>query len=422
MSERSIAESKLKRFLLYGSEEIVYFSGGRVQYGYFLGSNLTSLRQLLNQVDKKKISEWVKFVQEEKVASHVCIVPLVVSECCKLSDWKEEAFEMALTVLRTDKEFLMFCKFSFEILPEIGNGPLVTKFIREWYLRLDCWELVEIVSERPCCYGWYHRDLIKLANVNSSCPSMGAAFAYAIGGVELMNQQYGNNAEAQDVVEHLNRFEAFKSKTDTDEAITENGASMHNIHPTNQTLVREKQLRNAFQKNVKITTKNITVIVDCYNLSRSYCRCSPSVQADMAAAQIALYFGNASANNRVLIFKEIKYQYLQRGTTVDELVNNIGTDTRECSSTREIGLYLSPKNGETLYTDLFVVIGASINHENYIKYVQDHRRDKSRAPKFAFCSLGGILNDRTIKYDKDVLLTSGFDHKMCDIISAFSTL
>ncbi|XP_014253835.1 uncharacterized protein LOC106669083 [Cimex lectularius] len=421
MSARSIAESKLKRFLLYGSEETVYFSGCRFQYGYFLGAGLTSLRQLLNQVDKKKISAWVKFVQEEKIASHICIVPLVVSECCKLSGWKEEAFELALTVLRTDKEFLMFCKFSYEILPEIGIGPLVTKFIQEWYLRLDCWELVEIVSKRPGCYGWYHRDVIKMANVNSSFPPMGAAFAYAIGGIELMNQKYGNDVEARDVVEHLNQYEDSKSKTDTDKAVSGNGASTQNIQTTNKTLVQKKQVWNALHKNVKITTKNITVIVDCYNLSTSYCCCTPLVQADMAAAVTALYFANASANAKVLIFKGPSHQYLQRGTTLDELVNNIGTNTKECSSSREIGLYLSPKNSETLYTDLFVVIGVNINHENYMKYVQDHRRDKARAPKFAFCSLGGILNDQ-LKYDINILLTTGFDDNMCDIINAFSRM
>ncbi|XP_014253830.1 60 kDa SS-A/Ro ribonucleoprotein-like [Cimex lectularius] len=518
MSERTIAESKLKRFLLYGSEEVVYFPGSRVQYGHYLGANLASLRNLLNQVDKQKIFDLVKIVQNEKLASHICIVPLVISECCKISGWKEEALEFALTVLRTDKEFLMFCKFSYEILPDIGIGPLVTKFIREWYRRLHFWELVEIVSERPCCYGWYHRDVIKLANVNSPCPPRGAAFAYATGGAELMNQLYGNDGEAREVVQHLNRVEAFKNETDTDKAVIEIGAYMHTIHTTNKSLLGnkqvwkalirqmnlqelltrlptiqkkgflrcpvlyswdphfvphlcdrleslgavlqskispsrsciehqrwknssqlfckrfskpksvnqdilnalKKQMEKALKNNAKMTTKNITVIVDCHNLSSSYCSHKRFVQADMAAAVTALYFGNTLAKTKVLIFKGISHQYLQPRTSLDEVLSLISIDTGDCSSTPEISLYLSSKNGETLDTDLFVVIGANVNYENYMKNVEDHRKENPRAPKFVFCSLGGIPTDRTFKYDKDVLLTSGFDDKVCQIITAFS--
>ncbi|XP_014253767.1 uncharacterized protein LOC106669035 [Cimex lectularius] len=377
-----------------------------------------------------------------------------------------------------------------------------------------------MVSERPSCYGWCHKDVIRLAKVNSSCPLRAAAIAYAIGGAELMNQMYGNDEQAEEVVEHLNRVEAFKSETDPDKAVIEIGAYLHTINTTNRTLLQNRkvwkalisqmdlvellarlptirkrgflrcpvlyswdphfvphlcdrleslgavlqskirpsrsciehqrwknkserfckqlsrpkpvnedilkalkqQLEKALKKNVRTTTKNITVIVDCHDLSSSYCSYKRFVQADMAAAVTALYFANASKNTKVVIFKGTNHQYLQRGTTLDELVNNIGTDTTACPSTRAIGFYLNPTQSEILDNDLFIVIGAKIDHENYTKKVDDLRKENSRAPKFAFCNLGGIPADRSFEYDKDVLLTSGFDDKICDIISSFSKL
>ncbi|XP_014253769.1 uncharacterized protein LOC106669037 [Cimex lectularius] len=201
-------------------------------------------------------------------------------------------------------------------------------------------------------------------------------------------------------------------------------SKLYKPKPVNQDILKalKRQMDIAMEKNVTKTSKSIMVIMDCHNLSTSYCNYKRFVHADMAAAVAALHLAQTAGNASLLVFKGITLEYIEPRMSVEELVDYIGTDTWDYPSTREISLYLNPLNGETLDTDLFVVIGANINLDDYMKNVEDHRKKNPRAPKFAFCSLGGIRNDRTFKFDKDVLLTSGFDDKMCDIITAFSLL
>ncbi|XP_014251557.1 60 kDa SS-A/Ro ribonucleoprotein-like [Cimex lectularius] len=213
------SETKLRRFLLYASESNVYLPGSRLQWKFYEKENLESFRTLLKSLDKDVVLKLIKWVHGEKLSPHPEVIPFVLTECCRIKEWRADALNMATLILRDVDDFLLFFKFAFEVSPKLGTGRGVKRFIKTWYDRQQTVELVGMVGERPKFRGWRHADLIKLAHLKSERPAKAAIYAYAVGGVENMVKKFGQDENAKWVVDHLVKINEFKKEKSPDKTI-----------------------------------------------------------------------------------------------------------------------------------------------------------------------------------------------------------
>lgn len=125
-----------------------------------------------------------------------------------------------------------------------GWGSGLRKVCKQWYLQRDAKSLAEIVGKNKKLHGWFHKDIIKLIHLKTVEPGLlkktlvashivfvvilisccctfvdkAAIVKYILFGIKAAKKEFGENSEANEVLNYLQAVEDFKHLTDEQQA------------------------------------------------------------------------------------------------------------------------------------------------------------------------------------------------------------
>ncbi|KAK6637050.1 hypothetical protein RUM43_010724 [Polyplax serrata] len=216
-------EQKLKRLLHYGREIPFYQPGDKLTDEECL-STLSSKIILDTEIFTDAANSIVKAFSDG-YSAHPCMLVFALAVCAKQkksSELREAAYKAAKTVCSSAEHLLLFVKLANKIAATSENdscwGSGLRKVCKQWYLQRDAKSLAEIVGKNKKLHGWFHKDIIKLIHLKTVEPDKAAIVKYILFGIKAAKKEFGENSEANEVLNYLQAVEDFKHLTDEQQA------------------------------------------------------------------------------------------------------------------------------------------------------------------------------------------------------------
>jgi len=115
-------------------------------------------------------------------------------------------------------EFIYYHRKVFRKRPH-GMGRGMRKFISDWYLNQDPYDLALEVTRIRSRHHWSHADLITLAKVRSQDPAQAAILKAVVRGLKDAEQEFKDQPEAQPILEYMSCEKEINRCEDPDQAV-----------------------------------------------------------------------------------------------------------------------------------------------------------------------------------------------------------
>ncbi|XP_063234744.1 RNA-binding protein Ro60-like [Bacillus rossius redtenbacheri] len=217
-------ETRLKRFLHYGSELQLYQPGDRLAQNHFVRDNLTAVSDLLADETKTPDAIVAHIVKaySDGYSAHPAGLVFALAVCARQKEstpLRVAAYNAVRTVCKSLDSLFLFVKFMSELAaPNSGWGRGLRRVVCDWYASLDAAELARLVSSYCTRYGWRHRDLVKSCHFKTDDTAKAAVIRYAMFGLKDAREKFGDRPEAQQVLAYLQAVEDLKHSQDEQQA------------------------------------------------------------------------------------------------------------------------------------------------------------------------------------------------------------
>ncbi|XP_049844123.1 RNA-binding protein Ro60-like [Schistocerca gregaria] len=255
------AETRLKRFLHYGSELPCYEAGAwkiNIASPNYEAVELTSVDSLISE---GKGSDVVKHIIEAynggySAEPEAILFALVL--CMKQSqslEVRRAAYAAIETVYKTPKSFFAFVKYITDLSkPTTGWGRGLRRAVNNWYLHQEPQKMAENVTRFVGMHSWTHKDILKLAHTCSKNPAQNAVISYVINGIETAQKLFNDKPEAQSIIEYLKNVENLKHSTNSTTASLLISAHSFSFECVPSGLYRSKEIWHVLIPKMSVVT------------------------------------------------------------------------------------------------------------------------------------------------------------------------
>jgi 60 kDa SS-A/Ro ribonucleoprotein len=169
----------LNRFLILGSEDGIYYAGGRPA----ALRNLSSVKECLRSDGLRAVRAVVEIATSGRAPSNepaLEVLALAASSSFASALTNATALAALPEVARTAIDLLVFAAFVDQVR---GWGRGLRTAVANWYLSKPPGELAYQIMTNPGHGDWKHADLIRLSHPNAETPALNAVFQWAVDGV-----------------------------------------------------------------------------------------------------------------------------------------------------------------------------------------------------------------------------------------------
>ncbi|XP_067009407.2 RNA-binding protein Ro60 [Anabrus simplex] len=206
-------EIKLKRFLHFGRETPFYQPVDHLVKS-FPQNCLTSVEELI--ADEKATDAVIHIVKafSDGYSAHPQYLVYALAWCARQKTslpLREAAYNAFKTICKSPQNMFLFIKFAKELsAPNSGWGHGWRRVVNDWYLNQEPLQLAECATRYRSMYLWSHKDILKLAHPATEDVAKQAVLKYIVFGLKEAQQEFGDKAAAQPVLQYLQTVEEFK--------------------------------------------------------------------------------------------------------------------------------------------------------------------------------------------------------------------
>ena len=169
------AFTRLRRFLILGSEGGSYYAGERK----LTVENALAVREAIQQDGLRAVAEIVAVSDGGRAAKNdPAIYALAMAAGAQDPQTRRAALDALPKVCRTATHLFHFNEYVEQFR---GRGPALNRAVREWYTSRSLDDAAFQMVKYRQRDGWSHRDLLRLCKPKPGTPAESALYAWAVG-------------------------------------------------------------------------------------------------------------------------------------------------------------------------------------------------------------------------------------------------